>query len=333
MKSLRTLKDWLRSRAHFLYGALTLLPGFPCNLLWRHTGGTISARYCYSVWMRHLVSINKLRSGVPKSIAELGPGDSVGIGLAALLSGAERYVALDVVKYADLSGSCELFEELVMLFKERAAIPNQEEFPDIKPLLNDYSFPASILTQEILADSLSESRLEMLRLGLRTGGDESCLSYAAPWFDANVMKSSSVDLIFSQAVMEHVDDIHQAYAFMYRWLTPNGLISHQVDFKSHRLTLRWDGVRALSNWQWRILRGKRPYLLNRVVCGGHLDAMLANGFRLLQLIRFERDPEVSRKNLAVEFCQISEPDRRTAGAYFIAQKEPSISQMNATQRH
>ena len=36
----------------------------------------------------------------PTTISELGPGDSLGIGLAGLISCANRYYALDVVKFA-----------------------------------------------------------------------------------------------------------------------------------------------------------------------------------------------------------------------------------------
>ena len=45
-------------------------------------GKTQNARYCYSVWMRHLVSACAT-GGVPKVVAEIGPGRSVGCGIAA----------------------------------------------------------------------------------------------------------------------------------------------------------------------------------------------------------------------------------------------------------
>ncbi len=91
----------LKAKA-LLSGLASWLPGYDVA---RTTGGTDSARYCYSVWLRHLVlaaSSGRLQAGVPRIVAELGPGDSVGIGIAALLSGAERYYALDLLPYSDL---------------------------------------------------------------------------------------------------------------------------------------------------------------------------------------------------------------------------------------
>jgi hypothetical protein len=83
-------------------GAATYVPGLR-RLTGRTTGGTVSARYCYSVWLRHLCMLH--RHGLPtqfETVVELGPGDSLGVGLAALLTGAERYIALDALRYDDI---------------------------------------------------------------------------------------------------------------------------------------------------------------------------------------------------------------------------------------
>ena len=51
------------------------------------TGGTSSARYCYSVWLRHLSLLKENgMHNIPETIAEIGPGDSLGIGLNALIT-------------------------------------------------------------------------------------------------------------------------------------------------------------------------------------------------------------------------------------------------------
>src|SRR5450631_2613031 len=80
------------------------------------TGGTISGRYCYSVWLWHLVyAANSGLQTRPRVVAELGPDDSLGTGIAALLSGAEQYFALDAVSHANAEHNLGILDELVAL--------------------------------------------------------------------------------------------------------------------------------------------------------------------------------------------------------------------------
>src|SRR4029077_18633813 len=88
-------------------GAATFLP-FVRKYACRGTGGTVSARYCYSVWMRHLVKAHQCGYsliGTGGRIAELGPGDTLGIGFAAMLSGYDEYFALDAKAHASIKGN------------------------------------------------------------------------------------------------------------------------------------------------------------------------------------------------------------------------------------
>src|SRR5215467_13821096 len=75
---------------HMLKGALTYVPALNAWRIRRaSTGGSNSARYCYSVWFRHLINLDSCGFKIKGArVAELGPGDSIGVGLAALLSGA-----------------------------------------------------------------------------------------------------------------------------------------------------------------------------------------------------------------------------------------------------
>ena len=78
---------------HMIKGALTWLPPFNAWRLRRASAGGSSPRYCYSVWLRHLVLLSNYDFKVNNSrVGEFGPGDSIGIGLAALLSGAAQYI-------------------------------------------------------------------------------------------------------------------------------------------------------------------------------------------------------------------------------------------------
>jgi hypothetical protein len=40
---------------------------------------------------------------------EIGPGDSIGVGLAALLSGCKNYIALDAIKYTNIDLNMSVF--------------------------------------------------------------------------------------------------------------------------------------------------------------------------------------------------------------------------------
>src|SRR3954471_22067499 len=101
----------------FVIGAATFIPGIRQLLTRKGTGSTSSARYCYEVWFKHLVLLwaHGMRS-IPQSLAELGPGNSLGVGLAAMLCGVDRYVALDVVNYSNPRVNLAVFDELVDLF-------------------------------------------------------------------------------------------------------------------------------------------------------------------------------------------------------------------------
>src|SRR5215831_2336575 len=115
-----------------VHGVVTLIPGMN-QFRAKGTSGTDSARCCYSVWLRHLVmAFNNGLNFNPSVVAELGPGDSLGIGIAALISGAAKYFAFDVVEHANLERNLRIFDDLVTLFESRADIPGRDEFPEVK---------------------------------------------------------------------------------------------------------------------------------------------------------------------------------------------------------
>jgi hypothetical protein len=305
-------------------GLATYVPG-----LWERfrgaTGGTVSARYCYSVWLRHLVvNTQNGMPGIPRVVAELGPGDSIGIGLAALISGVEKYFALDIVRYARDLDNLRVFDELVGLFQQQASIPGADEFPRVIPELKSYAFPAHILTPQHLAEALAPERIERLRADLRGingPGADSSLVYAVPWTDDVVVRKSEVDLIMSQAVLEHVDDLPGTYAAMHSWLKPNGWMSHAIDFKSHGITEEWNGHWAFSPVAWRIVRGKRSYLLNRAPASVHHRLLRNTGFEIVKTFDQVNEKGIARNKLADGFRELSDSDFGTATSFVVATKK------------
>lgn len=301
------------------YGLLSCVPGVP-ESLYRGTGGTNSAEYCYCIWLRHLVMA---RSGgmqrVPRVVAELGPGDSIGVGLAALLSGSDRYLALDAVSHVDAAANLAIFDTLVQMFKERLPIPARDAFPEHALELASYAFPSGILDEARLQAALSPARVARLRRVV-TGEapDPRIIEYRAPWSDVRKEDAGTVDFLLSNAVMEHVTDLPGVYRAVSRWLCPGGVASNEIDFRSHGLFSTWDGHWSCPDWLWRLFMGRRAYLLNREPFATHRGLASASGLMEEMVIRVERASDAKR--VISRFHAMSPQDRTTCGAYMLLRK-------------
>ncbi len=305
-------------------GIATMVPGL-YKLASKGTGGTVSARYCYSVWLRHLaMAYQSGLSTVPDAVAELGPGDSLGVGLAALLSGASKYYALDIVTYANKERNIKILIELVDLFGGREKIPDEREFPDVKPHLESYAFPNHILTDERLDETLNKGRVQSIRNALLdvVSTDEKCVrvSYFAPWHDPKIIPKGSVDMIFSQAVLEHIDDLSRAYESMDRSLKPGGYMSHMIDFRCHGMAKQWNGHWAYSDLAWKLIRGGRPYLLNRQPHSTHINLLQRLNFEIVCDMQCRDTSGIQRSSLATRFAELCDDDLVTSEAFIQASK-------------
>jgi hypothetical protein len=257
-------------------------------------------------------------------VAELGPGESVGIGLAALLSGVEKYYAFDVVDYVDSKKNLLVFEELIELFKYKKDVPGLSEFPKIGPSLNSEKFPINIISEHVLTRNLNKERIDRIKHSIiNPNHPDSVIKYQVPWYDSTVLKKESIDLIYSQAVLEHVDDLLNTYQAMWKWLKADGFISHQIDFKCHRTAKEWNGHWAYSDFRWKLIRGNRPYLLNREPYSTHKKLLDNTGFTLIYEDKSISESRLTRNDLAKKFININDDDLTTSGAYILAAK-PSV---------
>jgi SAM-dependent methyltransferase len=264
----------------------------------------------------------------PEVVAELGPGRCLGLGFCALLSGATKYHSFDIVKYIDEGESERVFRELVYLFKKREKIPNGMEFPDLQPNLNSYEFPEHILSEDRLKETLRDERLEAIADAIRS--PRSChkgcieIRYFTPWHDTGIVQDGTVDMLCSQFVLEHVDDLPGTYQAMSRWLKPGGVMSHFIDFQSHVLTKDWNGHWTCSDDLWSLIRGKRPYMLNREPHSSHLGLMKKLGFEVVCDIPVRDFSGVGRDSLAPRYKNYLSPDDLiTSGAMIQAVKRRS----------
>ena len=308
-------------RRQVIYGIATFMPGI--HRLWAgHTGGTDSARYCYSVWLRHLVMAK--RNGLnpyPKVVAELGPGDSLGVGLAALISGCDKYVACDVVAYANAERNVRIFDALVTLFRNRENIPGNEEFPRVRPHLPTYAFPADVLNESRLEYALAGSRLQRIRDSIDACTHEDApIQYAAPWYDVGVVDKEFADMVYSQSVLQQVDDLRTVYAAMHAWLKPTGFVSHEIDFKCHGTAEEWNGHWAYSDLTWRLIRGGRPYLLNREPHSTHMTILKEEGYQVVCDLTVKSASRLTPSEVAPRFRSMSRDDLTISSAFIQAVK-------------
>lgn len=288
-------------------------------------GTSSSARYCYSVWLRHLTLTQAhglLGQGVPRTVAEIGPGDSVGVGLAALLSGAERYVALEPVKHALAPRNLQIFDELAQLFEGREAIPGNDEFPRLAPALDSHAFPSEILSHHSPQWSRSPRRQRAIRDALRgadlSGGEEVVIQCVDAWDQARNIQPGTVDMILSQAAMEYPEDLEFSYGAMHAWLKPGGLMSHQLNLGCHGTANVWNGHWTYSDLTWTLLRGRRAYFINRHPLSRHLEAQARAGFEIKGLITRVDPSGVKRGELAPRFQDLTDQDLVTHSACILS---------------
>jgi hypothetical protein len=227
--------------------------------------GSISARYCYSVWLRHLLYLKK--SGMenhPLAVGELGPGASLGVGIAALLTGAEKYYALDIIKHSDITHNLKMLDELFELFLNKSDIPDIDEFPKLLPPIDCSLYPADLINPSFI----TPERKELIKRALLNSNSDQnsntiSINYIAPWTDAINIKKSTLDLILSQAVLEHVNDPDEVFLAMKEWIKNNGYLSHQIDYKAHETHNIWNGHWYYSDFIWKIILKGRSYPINR----------------------------------------------------------------------
>jgi hypothetical protein len=141
-----------------------------------------------------------------------------------------------------------------------------------------------------------------------------------PWSEDNVIAKDSVDVILSHSVLEHVVDIEKTYQALYSWLKPNGMMSHQIDFESHGLSETWNGYRAYSELLWKIMNGKRDFMINRQAHSAHIDLMVKNGFHVICDLTTHRTDGIQRSDLSDYWKNITDDDLTCSGAFIQARK-------------
>ncbi|MDQ3810989.1 MAG: hypothetical protein M3336_11920, partial [Chloroflexota bacterium] len=110
------------------------------------------------------------------------------------------------------------------------------------------------------------------------------------------------------------------YDSMYRWLKPGGFMSHTIDFRAHDTSSSWYGHWTYSDFGFRVVRGKRPYMLNREPHSTHVELLRKLGFEIVCDVPTKETAGAPRERLAPRFRGLSDEDLTTSGAFIQAVK-------------
>ena len=222
---------------------------------------------------------------------ELGPGDGI---LSALLAPAIKSSGLVLIDSGNFAhNDINKYHTQIMQFKN--------DFPDL-PLPNYSS------TNDI------EELLDMAGGSYHTDGLKSL----------NKLESDGFDLIFSQAVLEHVrlKDFEETMLECKRLLKPNGIISHVVDYKDH-LGGSLNNMRFPSSlWEKNWFASKSGFYTNRLRISEMIKICKDVGLNVeIKNIKKWDTLPINRGSMANEFESLSDDDLLISGAHLIMYNE------------
>lgn len=230
--------------------------------------------YVEGVFNRHVERAGLSDNLAGKTILELGPGDSVATALLAASHGANS-VLIDEDDYA--IRDVQFYLDFSQKLRARGVV-----VPDL---------------------SAARSREEVLEI---CGGKYLCGGLSA----LRKVADKSVDLIFSQAVLEHVrrEQFLETICEFRRVLRSDGVASHRVDLKDH-LGGGLNNLRfSHSFWESKLF-SQSGFYTNRIRFSEMLTVFREAGFNVepVALDRWKISP-IKRSSLSSDFASVSEDD-------------------------
>ena len=92
-------------------------------------------------------------------------------------------------------------------------------------------------------------------------------------------------------------------------------MSHVIDFTSHSTSITWNGHWSHSDFVWRLIRGRAPFLINRIPHSIHVQLMKERGFSMIDDSMIMCENGINRSALSERFKDISDDDLKICGAF------------------
>jgi len=254
--------------------------------LFRH-GSMDDSSYAWSVLKKHTSTL-EIRTGW-KGL-ELGPGDGLLSAFLAPAVGSDGLTLVDTGDFAHKDWS--LYKRQIFKF-------------------------LSIHHSSNVADFTKEREIND---ALKSVGSS---YYTEGLVSLRSLKSNSFDLIYSQAVLEHVrhGEFNDVISECYRLLKPNGVMSHQVDFKDHlgggSNNMRFSSVL----WEKKWFSHNCGFYTNRIRLSEIVSICENIGFTVeVKKKSYWHELPIKRNQLAPEFTKLSDEDLLVSGAYLVMKR-------------
>jgi SAM-dependent methyltransferase len=203
-----------------------------------------------------------------KTVLEVGPGNSLAIGLLFLAHGARKVYLMDRFKH--------------LFWDDRDVAYHQMVINKIKE--SDLPFA------DAAADAVSCMR------GAITC-DPSRLEYRFSDSASIPLKDGSVDCVFSNAVLEHVHNITKAIRECARVTRKGGIGIHEVDLRDHFYQETPLRLLQYSDWLWNLMTWNRPGYSNRLRYSDYLKHFKEAGFQIKK--------EIMLRQYAENVCEVN----------------------------
>lgn len=270
---------WCKIIAKVVLSRLPFGYGFWQRLgLFRH-GNMDTSKYAIDVFDSHVERAGLTGRLTGKAILELGPGDSIATAIIAIAHDAS---AILVDTGAFVRTDIGPYLELQRVLAEKGCMP-----PDL----------AGCRT---IQDILSICKVRYLTDGLTS---------------LKKIESNTVDLIFSQAVLEHIrrGEFMETMKQCHRILRPDGVCSHRVDLRDH-LGGALNSLRfSARRWESEFFASSGFYT-NRIQYSQMLQIFSDVGFTsdVIEVRRW-KSPPTPRNKLAQEFRGIPDDELCVSG--------------------
>ena len=251
------------------------------RLLRKSGTSPVDGHYYYNIYNSHKQKLLEAGFVFPsKIIAEIGPGDSLGVGMCAILDGFEKYYAFDIISHSDLTKNIKVLNDLKQYYADKIELIEKIEHEFKNHQLNNSLFQYE-----------NQKRI-----------------------------FEKVDLIISNAVLEHIIDLTEAYASMYCSLKPGGYCSHVIDYGAHEFSDIWYEHLYFSDFFWKFLMHGRMYPINRYPHSYHIKELKKVGFNIIhESLKYSNKADINKinKNLRPLF---NDDDLSIKSAHIIAVK-------------